>query len=217
MTESVNGIQLYYEKKGSGRPLLLIHGNGEDHTIFREAVEMLQDHYTCYSIDSRCHGLSTGFGDLHYEEMAQDILCFMDHLDLHDVIFYGFSDGGILGLLAASRSDRITTLVTSGANLSPDGVVMRYRILFRILNLIKQDPKIELMMHEPDISDSQLRSIRARTLVLAGSDDLILEKQTRHIASMVPNAELRILPGETHGSYIVHSRKIAHILLEFCH
>jgi len=34
MTINVNGITLYYEKTGRGEPLILLHGNGEDHTIF---------------------------------------------------------------------------------------------------------------------------------------------------------------------------------------
>ncbi|MBR3347445.1 MAG: alpha/beta hydrolase, partial [Solobacterium sp.] len=52
----------------------------------------------------------------------------------------------------------------------------------------------------------------ARTLILAGSNDAVKEKETLQIAEGVPNATLRIIDGETHGSYIVHSRKIADLL-----
>ena len=54
--------------------------------------------------------------------------------------------------------------------------------------------------------------IKARTLVIAGSRDLIRESETRKIAESIPHAELMILKGEGHGSYIVHSTKIADIL-----
>ena len=37
----VNGIQLFYTKTGHGRPLIMVHGNGEDHTIFNEAIDVL--------------------------------------------------------------------------------------------------------------------------------------------------------------------------------
>ena len=47
-----NGIQLYYDVKGNGRPLILLHGNGEDHTIFEEAAEVLSQQYRCYLVDS---------------------------------------------------------------------------------------------------------------------------------------------------------------------
>ena len=52
------------------------------------------------------------------------------------------------------------------------------------------------------------------TLVLAGSKDLIRESETRLIAESIPGARLRILKGEKHGSYIVHSTKIAAIIEE---
>ena len=60
-----------------------------------------------------------------------------------------------------------------------------------------------------------MRKIRARTLVLAGSRDMIVERETRHIAKVVPRAELRILDGESHGSYIIHNDRIGEIIKDF--
>ena len=215
MFAEVNGIRMFYEKRGAGRPLVMVHGNGEDHTIFDRAIDVLEKSYCCYAVDSRCHGQS-GEGPLHYEDMAEDMLAFLAALDLRDVIFYGFSDGGIIGILAASRTDRITTLVTSGANLTPKGVQLPVRLLIRAMYLKDRDPKYALMLREPNIGDDVLSKIRANTLVLAGSRDLVLKKETEHIAQAIPNAELQILKGEGHGSYIVHSEKIAKILREYC-
>ena len=215
MFAEVNGIRLYYEVTGSGRPLVMVHGNGEDHTIFAEAAELLQEHFTCYLVDSRGHGASTPADILHYEEMADDMTAFLEALDLRDVVFYGFSDGGIVGLLAASRCPRITTLITSGANLTPQGVIRPLRALFRVMYFLKKDPKTALMMTEPQIGDDVLKKITARTLVLAGSHDLVTEKETKHIAQTIPGARLVILPGEGHGSYIVHRTKIAKIIRSF--
>ncbi len=216
MTIHVNGIDLFYDRTGEGRPLILVHGNGEDHTIFQEAVSVLCRDFACYAVDSRCHGQSGGSGELHYRDMAADMLAFLEALDLRDVIFYGFSDGGIIGLMAAAQTDRITTLITSGANTSPTGVKLGLRLLIRGMYVFKKDPKLSLMLNEPHISDEQLRSIRARTLVLAGSKDLIPEEETRRIAAAIPGAELRILEGEGHGSYIIHKEKIAEIIRDFC-
>ena len=215
MTEFVNGIDLFYTKTGEGRPLIMVHGNGEDHTIFDEAAEVLKDRFTCYCPDTRGHGQSTPVGELHYADMADDMIGLMEALDLNDVVFYGFSDGGIVGLLAAAKCSRITALIVSGANLNPKGVKQPLRLMFRWMYLLKKDPKIRLMIREPDIRDEELAGIRAKTLVLAGSKDLIVEKQTRHIAETVPGAELRILEGEDHGSYIVHNRRIGEIIRDF--
>ena len=215
MIAEVNGIELYYEKVGEGRPLVMVHGNGEDHSIFDEAAEVLKDSFCCYLLDSRCHGKSTKTKELHYEDMAADVIAFMDELGLEDAVFYGFSDGGIVGLMAAGKCSRISTLIVSGANISPQGVKPFMRAFIKFLYFFTKDTKLELMLKEPHISDEELSVIKARTLVLAGSKDLVTESETRHIAGCIPGARLEILEGEGHGSYIMHKTKIANLIREF--
>ena len=210
---TVNGYRLYYEKYGEGRPLILLHGNGEDHTIFDRALPLLEKRFCCYLVDSRSHGQSEE-GELHYESMATDMFCFLEMLDLRDTIFYGYSDGGIIGLLTAARTERISTLIVSGANLTPSGAKLWVRLQLWVSNLCEPNPKKELMLTEPWITDDVLVRIKACTLVLAGSRDVIREEETLHIAEMIPGAELQILEGEDHGSYIVHSEKIAKLIIE---
>lgn len=214
MIQKVNNVSIYYEKSGSGRPLLMVHGNGEDHFIFREAVEILKEHFSVYIIDSRDHGRSTRVEELHYNDMAEDVVQFLDTLDLRDVVFYGFSDGGIVGLLAAQRTDRISRLIVSGANMTPNGVVWYLKLLIRGLYAVKKDQKLRLMLTEPDITPEELKQITIPTTVIAGEKDLIQEKETRKIADSIPDSRLMILPGEGHGSYIIHQTKIADIILE---
>lgn len=215
MIAEVNGIKLFYEKRGSGRPIVMVHGNGEDHTIFDRASVSLATRCCVYCVDSRCHGRSEDTDELHYADMAADVVAFLEALDLRDVVFYGFSDGGIVGLMAAPQTERITTLIVSGANTSPKAVKLWLRALMVLGRVITKDKKIRLMLTEPHITDDELGRIRARTLVLAGSGDLIPEWETRHIAAAVPGAEMKILPGEDHGSYIIHSVKIAALIREF--
>ena len=68
------------------------------------------------------------------------------------------------------------------------------------------------MLTEPSITRSQLKNIRAKTLVLAGSRDLVKESQTKEIARQIPRARLRILKGESHESYVVHNLSLAAII-----
>ena len=213
MIQKVNQVSLYYEKSGSGRPLLMVHGNGEDHFIFREAIEILKQHFTVYALDSRDHGRSSRVTELHYEDMAEDVVQFLEALDLRDVVFYGFSDGGIIGLLAARKTDRIGRLIISGANLTPDGVMWYLKLLIRGLYLMKKDQKLRLMLTEPNIRPEDLAEITIPVTVIAGKRDVIREKETRSIAEAIPNARLILLPGEGHGSYIIHKTKIADIIL----
>ena len=211
---NVNGIKMYYEMHGSGRPLIMLHGNSEDHTIFYDSRVLLSKHFTVYTMDSRGHGHSTRVEELHYCDMADDMIAFMDQLDLRDVIFYGFSDGGIIGLLAAMRCDRIGMLITSGANLTPAGVMAPFRLIAKVAYAVTKDPKMKLMLDEPDISTDELAQIKVPTVVMAGEKDLVLGKETAKIAMAIPGAKLRIIPGEGHGSYIVHKSRIADIIME---
>ena len=211
---NVNGIRMYYEVHGSGRPLIMVHGNSEEHGIFYDSRVLLSKHFTVYTVDSRGHGHSTRVEEFHYADMADDMIAFMDQLDLRDVVFYGFSDGGIIGLLAAMKSDRIGMLITSGANLTPEGVKAPLRLFVKAAYAVTKDPKMKLMITEPHITPEELGQISIPTVVIAGEKDVILGKETAKIAMSIPGAKLRIVPGEGHGSYIVHSSHIADIIME---
>ena len=50
--------KIYFEKTGNGKPLILIHGNKEDHHIFDGVIPLLENDFTVYAVDSRCHGES---------------------------------------------------------------------------------------------------------------------------------------------------------------
>ena len=119
-----------------------------------------------------------------------------------------------MALLAAMSCSRITNLIVSGANMTPKGTKLWFQIMMKAESMFKKDPLIELMKNEPNISAEELSKIRIPTLVTAGSKDLIREAETRKIAASIPGAKLMILKGESHGSYIVHSKKIAEILKE---
>ena len=212
----VNGLKLFYHKEGSGRPVILLHGNGEDHTIFDVAIRDLARSYTVYALDSRSHGKSDPVPTLTYREMAEDVAAFIRQQGLEKPALVGFSDGGVVALLVALRwPDLPGRLVVAGANMTPSGIKQPWRTLMRVQNRISPDPKLDLMLTQPHLAGWQLTGITAPTLVLAGEKDLIDETQTRRIARSIPGAKLLILPGETHGSYVVHSDKLYPAMANF--
>lgn len=216
MEITVNGMKIFYEQTGSGRPLLLLHGNGEDHKIFYEAAEILQKHYTVYLPDTRGHGGSGEVEEYHYADMAEDVRELIRELKLERPLLYGFSDGGITGLLTAIRHPGLLSgLAVSGANTSPKGIKTCWRRFFAGEYRRSKDSKLKLMLREPSISEKELSRIRIPVLVTAGSRDMIRRRDTEKIAAAIPESRLKILPGEDHGSYIVHEKKIGEILLEF--
>ena len=212
----VNGLKLFYHKEGSGRPVILLHGNGEDHTIFDVAIRDLARSYTVYALDSRSHGKSDPVPTLTYREMAEDVAAFIRQQGLEKPALVGFSDGGVVALLVALRwPDLPGRLVVAGANMTPAGIKQPWRTLMRVQNRISPDPKLDLMLTQPHLAGWQLTGITAPTLVLAGEKDLIDETQTRRIARSIPGAKLLILPGETHGSYVIHSDKLYPAMANF--
>jgi len=216
MNIDVNNVNLYYEVVGSGAPLIMIHGNSETHEIFDKAAEVLSKHFTCYLLDSRGHGKSQRVTEFHYEDMAEDVYQFIQALHLENVTYYGFSDGGIIGILLASKYPKLfKQMIISGANTRPDALKKRMYVMFKAIYWFKKSPLFKLMLTEPHITKEQLQAIETPTLVLAGSKDLILEEDTRYIAETIPNATLKILDGEDHGSYIVHNTKVAELILEY--
>ena len=70
---------LYVDIQGQGRPLLLVHGNGEDHHIFDEAVSELKNDFQVITVDSRCHGLSQKDLPISYDLMAEDMISLIRH------------------------------------------------------------------------------------------------------------------------------------------
>lgn len=210
-----NGINLYYTKSGKGAPLLLLHGNGEDHTIFSESVKLLEKKFTVYAIDSRDHGKSDRVKELHYSDIAEDIYEFITRLDIYKPYVCGFSDGAIAALLLEIRHPAITSgIISCGANTRPEGIRKSALLTMKLEYRLRKDQKTLMMLTEPDITKEQLSNIKVPVLVIAGSHDLIREKETKFIASSIPDSALMILEGEDHGSYINKSQKIGYIILE---
>ena len=206
---TVNGIRLHYEVSGKGPAVILVHGNGEDHSIFNETASLLQTEYTVYALDSRGHGKSTGKNDISYEKMAKDVAEFIRLLELDRPLYCGFSDGGIIGILAAVRYPGLfKKMVICGANAFPEGLKRRWLFLFGFLGILIREPRVRMMLNEPQISGRELEQISIPTLLLAGEKDMVLLSHTQYLASRIKDSILKILPGETHGSYVIHSRKL---------
>lgn len=109
----------------TGIPVLFLHGNGEEHGIFGPQIDaVVALGGAAIGIDSRAQGKSTrGTARLTYDLMAEDALAVLDSLRVDRAHVVGFSDGAIEALLLArDHSDRVASVVSIGANLTPEGV-----------------------------------------------------------------------------------------------
>ena len=213
----VNGVCLRYAAAGSGRPVVLVHGNGESHDLFETQIgQLTAAGYRVYAPDSRGHGASQPVTEYHYEDMAEDVFQFMQTLGLEAPVLYGHSDGGIIGLLLAlSHPGALRALAVSGTNLSPAGLIPDFLRECREINGRAPDPLIALMLTEPHIDPEALAQITIPVLVTVGEHDLILPEETETIVSHLPNARLITVAGADHGNYIDHCGIMGGLLLDF--
>lgn len=213
---TANGIKLFYEKRGEGKPLLLLHGNGETHEIFDKLSKRLSEKYTVFCPDSRGHGKSSAVKEFDYNSMAEDIVGLIKALEIQKCILYGFSDGGIIGLIIAIKyPDLISGLIISGANVSPNGIKTFYLNYYKFINYFARSSLYRLMLNQPYINISELNTINIPVLVTAGQNDMIKIKHTKMIAESIKGSELIILSKENHGSYIINSNKMCDIINDF--
>lgn len=216
-TADVNGVRLHYSVTGNGRPVVLVHGNGEDHHLFDVEIRQLSEAgYRVYAPDSRGHGLNAPMHEYHYADMAEDIFQFIRVLGLEKPCYYGHSDGGIIGLLLELRHpDTLSRMAVSGVNLSPEGIDPDFVAEYTEINRRAPDPQITLMLTEPHIDPESLLQIRIPVLVTVGEHDLIIPEETQRIVSHLPHACQITVPGADHGSYIQGSEVMGRLLLDF--
>lgn len=216
MKVKVNDIELYYEKYGKGQPIILLHGNQETHEIFDKLIEKLQSNYEVYAIDSRCHGKSENPKEISYDLMRDDVIEFIKKLEISNPILYGFSDGGIIGILVAIKEPYLlSNLIVSGANITPDVFTKMDSILTKLFYFVTKSKYIKLMLDEPNIPLEDLHKITIPVHVLAGEKDVIKLEHTKLIVDNIKYSTMEIIPKEKHGSYIIHSDKIYEILKKY--
>ena len=216
-TVNVNGVTLHYAVAGVGRPIVLVHGNGEDHDLFDVQIgQLAAAGFQVYAPDSRGHGANEPLKEYHYADMAEDIFQFIQAMKLEKPALYGHSDGGIIALLLELKHPgTLSVMAISGTNLSPDGIIPSFIDEFTKFNEKNPDPLITLMLTEPDIDPNALENITIPVLVTVGDDDLILRSQTDQIVSHLPDATLVVVEGADHGSYIAGSTIMGELLIDF--
>ena len=203
-------IQHHFTVEGSGKPLILLHGNGENSGYFLGQIGVFAKAFCVYALDTRGHGKTLrGEAPFTIRQFADDLLGFMDAQQLEKAHLLGFSDGGNIAMDFALRyPERVDRLILNGANLSPAGVKrtvqipveIAYRITKRLARRSdaagRKAEMLGLMVNDPHVEPSALAAIRAKTLVIAGTKDLIKAEHTKLIADSIPCAELMFLEGD---------------------
>ena len=122
----VNGLKMYYEIHGSGRPLVLLHGNlSAIGTSFGKVLPKLSSTRRIIAVEQQGHGHTADIDrPLSIEQWAQDTAALLRHLGIEQADFFGYSSGGAVALeLALSAPTLVRKLVwAGGTSYSRDGL-----------------------------------------------------------------------------------------------
>ena len=202
-------INHFYIEQGTGFPLILLHGNGEDCAYFARQMDPFSEHFHVIALDTRGHGQTPrGEAPFTIRQFAEDLLTFMDQHNIEKAHLLGFSDGGNIAMVfALAHPERVDKLILNGANLDASGVKRKIQIPieigYRMAKLFagrsrkakKNAEMLGLMVNDPNVKVEELSRIQNKTLVIAGDNDMIKDQHTRLIAQSIPGAELCILQG----------------------
>ncbi len=133
----VNGIELYYEVKGKGEPLLFIHGLGSSTRDWEPQVSYFSEQYRVITFDVRGHGRSEKpRGPYSVSRFADDTAELINALDTGPCHIIGISMGGMIALqLAGQAPELVRSLVVVNClpSLVLRSVADRLQLLKRFL------------------------------------------------------------------------------------
>ena len=120
----VNGLEMYYEIHGTGRPLVLLHGAYMTIEAMGEVVPELARTRQVIAVELQGHGRTADIDrPLSYEQMADDTAALLRHLGIEQADIFGFSMGGGVALQVAIRHpDLVRKLVVASASYTSDGM-----------------------------------------------------------------------------------------------
>ncbi|KMQ64739.1 alpha/beta hydrolase [Chryseobacterium angstadtii] len=225
--KQVNGIRMYYEVYGSGKPLVLIHGGGSSILFdFKEIISRLEKQFQLIGIDLQNHGM-TDHRDIPetFEQDAHDVAALLKELHIEKAAFWGFSNGGNTVMQIAHLYPDITEkLIIASSFYKKNGMMegffesmaeatlesMPEPLKINFLNLNPDFSKLENLFEKDskrmqtfeDWEDEVLTSIKVPTLLISGDKDVMKPEHTVEMWRLIEDSQLMILPAG-HGSYMM--------------
>jgi pimeloyl-ACP methyl ester carboxylesterase len=125
----VNGINLYYETHGAGRPMILLHGGLVSGEMFAPILPTLTEQHQVVAVDLQGHGRTADVDrPIDVRIMADDIAALIDHLGLDSPDIVGYSlGGGVAFFTAVKYPEKIGKLVTASAHFRSDAIYAEMR------------------------------------------------------------------------------------------
>jgi len=215
----LDGVSTWYDECGAGEPLVMLHPGLVDSRAFGPNVDAVAARFRTFTPDRRGHGHTPDVeGPITHELMADDTIRFLETVVGGPAHVVGCSDGAAVGLtVAAARPDLVRKLVVvagvfhykgwvpeaidpdntpppfmaeSYGEVSPDGEDYYPVVVAKMAKLVAESPAMTI---------DDLGRIRCRTLVMIGDDDEVTLEHAIAFYGGLPDAELAIVPGTSHG------------------
>jgi len=195
----VNGVNLYYETYGSGRPMILLHGGLGSGEMFGPILPELAERHRVIAVDLQGHGRTADIDrPIDVRLMADDIAALIDHLDLDTPDLVGYSlGGGVAFFTAVKYPEKIGKLVIASTHMRQDAIdaEMReqqgqvgaeaaefmkdtpmYQLYQRVAPRPEDFPRLldkigESMSNDFDFSE-EVRGLQVPTLIVAADADM---------------------------------------------
>ncbi|TMI66466.1 MAG: alpha/beta hydrolase [Bacteroidetes bacterium] len=223
---SVNGLKMYYEIHGTGNPLVLIHGGGSTlQTTFGRVIEEFAKSSKVIAVEMQAHGHTADIDRaLSFQQDADNIAALLKQLNIEKANIFGFSNGASTTLQFAIRYPEMTNKIIVASTFykkagAPgwfwdmmsrptfEGMPQPYKDEFLKINhdtnalhrMYERD--VARMQSFPDISEEQMRSIKARAFIIIGDRDVTTPEHATEMHRLLSNSRLAIIPGG-HGDYI---------------
>lgn len=222
----VNGLKMYYEIYGQGKPLVLIHGGGSTiQSNWGKVIPLFAKNRKVIAVELQAHGRTSDRNtDLSFEQDADDVATLLINLKIDKADFFGFSNGGTTTLQIAIRHPEIIDKVILGSALAkrngvpewfwdfmkqaklenmPEQLKTAYKQVAPDTNglQVMHDRDAKRMVNFKDIPDEQIKSIKVPTLIIIADKDVITPEHAIELHRQIANSELAIIPGG-HGEYI---------------
>ena len=229
----INGVRTWYDERGSGEPLVLMHGGITDSRVFAGNLDALADRFRVFTPERRGHGHTPDVdGPISVEVMVSDTILFLERVVGGPARLAGYSSGAVVALgVALARPDLVSRLVLVSSvfhregwiqgpahgrapdmmvamhdEVSPDGGEHLHVIM---------DKVADSALTEPAWTPDDLARVACRTLVLTGDDDLVSLEHTLALYRALPQGELAVLPNASHVLLIEHPALAAAVVGDF--
>jgi pimeloyl-ACP methyl ester carboxylesterase len=208
----------WYEQRGEGDPLVLLHPGMADARAFDPNIDALAARFHVYTPERRGHGRTPDVdGPITYEGMARDTIDFLETIVGGPAHLLGCSDGAIVALLTALlRPTLVRRLVLVAGVFHRDGWHPSATNWPEDLDPESFHGKMARMHRsEPTLSASDLAGVKRRTLVMVGDDDEVYLEHAVEMYRGLPDGELAVVPGTSHGLLVEKPELCNAMVLDF--